>query len=248
MSDKGIQPLGICRQQRRNVPRRPLHVLGPARKRDLEPTAVQLLETDLVADAAQCALGHDADLGTQDLGLFHRVGRQDDGAPLLGLPDNVPDKAADRNIQACCRLVQEHNAWVANQGNGDRQTALLASTQPFGQTVLEGHKRDGVQGGHHRRALISGLHALEASIEVQVLADGLNQEYSKDIVSAKMIAKESTASLRAKLRTYKVVPEDIVLRADTNVAVHVLDFAVQLISSKTRPALSGLVESSQDMD
>mmetsp|Transcript_8775 Transcript_8775/g.25052 ORF Transcript_8775/g.25052 Transcript_8775/m.25052 type:complete len:366 (-) Transcript_8775:5468-6565(-) len=103
--------------------------------RDLVARRVALLEVLRRPDAAHGALDHDADAVAEEVGLAHRVRRQDDSAALHRHLDEVPEIPLRSWIQARRRLVQQHHRGAADQRHRDRQLALHAPRQAPGGLV-----------------------------------------------------------------------------------------------------------------
>ena len=76
------------------------------------------------------AMLDDRDTVTQTLGLFHQVGRQKHGlAPVADAPHELPDGATGLWVEAGRQFVEEHELGVVDEGQGDKQSLLLASRQ-----------------------------------------------------------------------------------------------------------------------
>eukprot|EP00160_Parvularia_atlantis_P010483 Unigene2049_Nuclearia_a/m.6374 Unigene2049_Nuclearia_a/g.6374 ORF Unigene2049_Nuclearia_a/g.6374 Unigene2049_Nuclearia_a/m.6374 type:complete len:589 (+) Unigene2049_Nuclearia_a:424-2190(+) len=170
----------------------------------------------LGAQAAQRALGHDADALAQHLGLLHRVRREDDGLANTRLVDDVPDQPAHLRVEARRRLVQEDDLAVADQRNRDRQPALLATRQAARLAEAEARERDAREGVVDGRLLLLRLDALEARVEVQVLLDR------------------------------ELGPQDVVLRAHAHAPVDRIHLFADFVASQEAFAVRRLVQARED--
>jgi hypothetical protein len=143
--------------------------------------AAQLLRA---AQAAQAAADHDAYARAERRHLLHAVRREHDGAlPALRghARDYLPHEALCDGVHARARLVEEDDGRVADERDGHGQLALVAARQPPGQLAREGPQVELVQLGVHDARELRGGHALDARVQLQVLARGQEVQESVEL-------------------------------------------------------------------
>ena len=118
--------------------------------------------------ATICPADDHGDAIGEPLGLVHVVrGQEDRLAELAEVVDHVPGCPSRRGIEAGCRLVEEDQLGVADQGEPEVEPAPLAAGEARGLPVVlagEADERDRL--GHR-----SGV-AVVAGVELERLADG----------------------------------------------------------------------------
>ena len=82
------------------------------------------------------------------------MGRQDNGAARGHALDQVPGVAAGGDVHPSGGLIQEDNATLPNEGNGDRELALHPTTQARGGHINLGHQVDRLDHLDHRGFLV----------------------------------------------------------------------------------------------
>ncbi|MNN11690.1 hypothetical protein D3C81_1246570 [compost metagenome] len=99
------------------------------------------------------------------------MGGQDDGdAFLVDLAHIVPQLAAQLDVDARRRLVQDQDRRIVHQSLGHHQAALHAAGQ--GTDIGVGLVRQAERGQQFVRAALVGRHAIEAGLNLQRLARG----------------------------------------------------------------------------
>ncbi len=113
----------------------------------------------------------DGDGVAELLGFFQVVGGQDDGdAFLVDLAHIVPQLAAQLDVHARGRLVQDQDRRIVHQSLGHHQAAFHAAGQ--GADIGVGLVREAERGQQFVRAALVGGHAVEAGLDLQGLARG----------------------------------------------------------------------------
>ena len=106
---------------------------------DFVAHAELVLDVLRAAHAAEDASSdHDAELGRQRLRFFHRVGRQNDRRLLVALRyflDDLPHEAPRLRVHAGGGLVKQDDGRVADEGHGDGELSLVATTERAGELV-----------------------------------------------------------------------------------------------------------------
>ncbi|KAG9415268.1 hypothetical protein AC1031_021991 [Aphanomyces cochlioides] len=100
-------------------------------------TVLQVLNT---ADATQATADHNTHTSTQRFTLFHAVGRQQDCrlfAARRDVSNHIPHEAARHWIHPSRWFIQEDNRWRSDHGDGNRQLALVTTTQSTSQFVFK---------------------------------------------------------------------------------------------------------------
>lgn len=92
------------------------------------------------AEAAELAIDHDSDLGTESFSLFHRVSSQDNSR-LLSLSgyvgNNCPHEPLGLRINTSAGLIQKYDGRVTNQSYSTLELALVTTGEVVGMYVFE---------------------------------------------------------------------------------------------------------------
>jgi hypothetical protein len=118
------------------IPRHALRGVFPGQLQvQVVADAVLRLQVLQTAQAHQLPTQHDAHPAAQRLALLHQVRGQDHRTVAAGRGDHVPHPPAGDGVHTGAGLVEEKTPRVPDQGDGQRQFALVPSTVRTTRTV-----------------------------------------------------------------------------------------------------------------